>query len=167
MAKQGIWHIDIDTGGTFTDCVAHAPQGETHRLKVLSSGSLRGRIIRKIDPYNYSFEAPWQHESALLEGYTLRIAARDVSTKLLAIDYRNHILTLEENIPALSNIDFDLTSEEEAPCAGDQAGDQNQTRFAFPPKSSFGSAPRKAPTRFWRKRARKVCWSSRRVSRIC
>uniref|UniRef100_UPI003593BE39 hydantoinase/oxoprolinase family protein n=1 Tax=Persicitalea sp. TaxID=3100273 RepID=UPI003593BE39 len=115
MANQGTWHIHIDTGGTFTDCIAHDPRGETHRVKVLSSGSLRGRIIRKIDPYNYSFEAPWNYDSPLLEGYTLNIPSREVSTKLLAIDYRNHILTLEENIPALSNVDFDLTSEEEAP----------------------------------------------------
>ncbi len=132
MTKQGTWHIHIDTGGTFTDCIAHDPQGETHRLKVLSSGCLRGRIIRKIDPYNYSFEAPWQHESALLEGYTLRIPARGVNTKLLAIDYRNHILTLEENIPALSNIDFDLTSEEEAPVLAIRLVTKTKLGLPFP-----------------------------------
>ncbi len=115
MTHQGTWHIHIDTGGTFTDCIAYNPNGEVHRIKVLSSGNLRGRITRKIDPYNYSFEAPWNHNSALLENYTLRIPERNISTKLLAIDYRNRILTLEENIPALSNTDFDLTSEEEAP----------------------------------------------------
>lgn len=132
MINQGTWHIHIDTGGTFTDCVAHDPKGEVHRQKVLSSGSLRGRIIRKIDPYNYSFEAPWRHESALLEGYTLRIRARDVNTKLLAIDYRNHILTLEENIPALSNIDFDLTSEEEAPVLAIRLVTKTKLGLPFP-----------------------------------
>ncbi|MGA0173787.1 MAG: hydantoinase/oxoprolinase family protein, partial [Phycisphaerales bacterium] len=55
------WKIAIDTGGTFTDCVAVAPDGSRRRIKVLSSGRLRGvleavadgssrRFRLKIDP---------------------------------------------------------------------------------------------------------------------
>jgi len=39
------WRFAIDTGGTFTDCIAEAPDGSIHRRKVLSSGRLRGRLI--------------------------------------------------------------------------------------------------------------------------
>ncbi len=35
------WEIWIDTGGTFTDCLARDPGGRLHRAKVLSSGCLR------------------------------------------------------------------------------------------------------------------------------
>ena len=38
------WQIWIDTGGTFTDCIARDPVGELHRCKVLSSGALRDRV---------------------------------------------------------------------------------------------------------------------------
>ncbi|MFM7321423.1 MAG: hydantoinase/oxoprolinase N-terminal domain-containing protein, partial [Armatimonadota bacterium] len=37
------WRIHVDTGGTFTDCLAVAPDGTLHRAKVLSSGVLRER----------------------------------------------------------------------------------------------------------------------------
>ncbi len=38
------WQVWVDTGGTFTDCVARDPTGRQHRVKVLSSSALRGRI---------------------------------------------------------------------------------------------------------------------------
>ena len=40
------WSIWIDTGGTFTDCLALDPAGDMHRAKVLSSGALRPLISR-------------------------------------------------------------------------------------------------------------------------
>ncbi|HMN97169.1 MAG TPA: hydantoinase B/oxoprolinase family protein [Phycisphaerales bacterium] len=51
-----IWRLALDTGGTFTDCVATAPDGSRHRAKVLSSAVLRARIVAasgaaaKLDP---------------------------------------------------------------------------------------------------------------------
>ena len=48
MNRKAPWRVWIDTGGTFTDCIAIDPAGETHRCKVLSNGSLRDRI-EKID----------------------------------------------------------------------------------------------------------------------
>ena len=45
------WQVFVDTGGTFTDAIGIAPNGEIHRAKVLSSGELRtvdldGNLIR-------------------------------------------------------------------------------------------------------------------------
>ncbi len=40
------WHIRIDTGGTFTDCLAEDPSGNTRRCKVLSNSSVRGTVRR-------------------------------------------------------------------------------------------------------------------------
>ncbi len=40
------WKIWVDTGGTFTDCIAISPSGETKRLKVLSSSILRVKVDR-------------------------------------------------------------------------------------------------------------------------
>ena len=53
------WRIWIDTGGTFTDCLALDPQGALHRAKVLSSGALRGRVRRRIDARRVEVEQRW------------------------------------------------------------------------------------------------------------
>jgi len=44
MKSEKPWQIWIDTGGTFTDCIARDPAGELRRCKVLSSGALRDRV---------------------------------------------------------------------------------------------------------------------------
>jgi 5-oxoprolinase (ATP-hydrolysing) len=39
------WHISVDTGGTFTDCIAVSPDGSVAFIKVLSSGRIGGTIV--------------------------------------------------------------------------------------------------------------------------
>ncbi len=39
------WTIGVDTGGTFTDCIARSDDGVVCRAKVPSSGELRARVI--------------------------------------------------------------------------------------------------------------------------
>src|SRR5947209_5740066 len=39
-----VWRVFIDTGGTFTDCLAVDPEGRLHRAKVLSTSALRARV---------------------------------------------------------------------------------------------------------------------------
>ena len=39
------WEIGVDTGGTFTDCIATASGMPTRRAKVLSSSALRARVV--------------------------------------------------------------------------------------------------------------------------
>ena len=41
MVDPARWKLWIDTGGTFTDCLAIDPEGTVRRAKVLSSGSVR------------------------------------------------------------------------------------------------------------------------------
>ena len=44
MRASPRWQFWIDTGGTFTDCLVRSPGGTLRRLKVLSTGALRGEI---------------------------------------------------------------------------------------------------------------------------
>ncbi|HEX2594136.1 MAG TPA: hydantoinase/oxoprolinase N-terminal domain-containing protein, partial [Rhizomicrobium sp.] len=39
MTTPGKWNIYIDRGGTFTDVVAEAPDGQTRTLKLLSQSA--------------------------------------------------------------------------------------------------------------------------------
>ena len=54
-----LWQIRVDTGGTFTDCLADDPAGRTHRCKVLSSGTVRARLDEIPDPQTIILKAGW------------------------------------------------------------------------------------------------------------
>ena len=41
------WEFWIDVGGTFTDCLAHSPDGRLLTCKVLSSGVTKGTVERR------------------------------------------------------------------------------------------------------------------------
>lgn len=43
VAPAQFWRICVDTGGTFTDCLAIDPTGARHRAKALSAGAIRLR----------------------------------------------------------------------------------------------------------------------------
>jgi 5-oxoprolinase (ATP-hydrolysing) len=50
VRSRAMWHVRIDTGGTFTDAVGFSPTGSVERLKILSSARLRvsvknGRVV--------------------------------------------------------------------------------------------------------------------------
>lgn len=110
-----IWKISIDTGGTFTDCLAIDPNGVKTRIKVLSSSRLRGRIIRKISNFTYEFTAPWHYESELLADYTLHVGTTHENALVVSIDTQNNILILNTELSDASDFDFELFSGEEAP----------------------------------------------------
>ena len=44
MSEHDCWKIWVDTGGTFTDCLARDPSGALNRFKVLSSGRIRATL---------------------------------------------------------------------------------------------------------------------------
>ena len=110
-----VWKISIDTGGTFTDCLAVDPEGIKTRIKVLSSARLRGTIIRKTAPCTYEFLSPWKYESKLLEGYTVKVESSNKSAILLSVDYDQQVLILDTDLSSLTNTDFEVFSGEEAP----------------------------------------------------
>lgn len=70
-SASGRWDVWIDTGGTFTDCVARDPQGRHHRAKVLSTGALRARAVAIGPDSSVHIEAPWAHSVDLVTGFTL------------------------------------------------------------------------------------------------
>ncbi|MEX2217824.1 MAG: hydantoinase/oxoprolinase N-terminal domain-containing protein, partial [Phycisphaerales bacterium] len=67
-----VWRIWVDTGGTFTDCLAVDPAGAVHRAKVLSSSALRGRIVGVLDGGRARVEQGWGRVGRALEGMAVR-----------------------------------------------------------------------------------------------
>lgn len=75
VGAQGRWQLWIDTGGTFTDCVATDPDGLVHRVKVLSSSALRARVVSR-DADHLRLETAWRLPAGFLDGALLRPAGR-------------------------------------------------------------------------------------------
>ncbi|WP_026631187.1 hydantoinase B/oxoprolinase family protein [Dyadobacter alkalitolerans] len=113
--NASFWKIWVDTGGTFTDCLAIDLEGNKTRLKVLSSGCVRGRIIGKVADNAFQYEASWPFDAHLLTGYTLRSLANGLTSKVISFDSSNQTFRLEDNFPFSQNSDFEIFSGEEAP----------------------------------------------------
>jgi len=60
------WRVWIDTGGTFTDGLAVAPDGTWKRCKILSTSALRGRVIRQPSADQVEIEESWDAPAGLV-----------------------------------------------------------------------------------------------------
>lgn len=109
------WQIWIDTGGTFTDCLAIDPVGNKTRIKVLSSSCLRGRITGKSSPNTYRFEVSWPHDGDLFKNYTFKLHGNNETSHVIHIDRQQHTITLADDLAFTQPADFEITTGEEAP----------------------------------------------------
>ncbi|RMD93164.1 MAG: hydantoinase/oxoprolinase family protein [Calditrichaeota bacterium] len=112
------WQLWIDTGGTFTDCVAVDPKGEWHRVKVLSSSALRG-IVEDIDAHGIlHIQEKWQAPPDFIKGFQFKLL-NIPGSQIYVETYDPHSATikLSENpswggeLPCA----FEVVSSEEAP----------------------------------------------------
>ncbi len=67
------WKVWIDTGGTFTDCLALDPQGSLHRAKVLSSSALRGVVAEQVGEHGLRMRGDWHAVPGLVRGFAFAI----------------------------------------------------------------------------------------------
>jgi 5-oxoprolinase (ATP-hydrolysing) len=90
------WKIWVDTGGTFTDCIAVDPFGNPRNLKVLSSGILRVRL-KAVVGKKISIVLPVALSANFLTGFRIKVG-REIRTvvdfspalKELTLDRRFH-----------------------------------------------------------------------------
>ena len=109
------WKIWIDTGGTFTDCIAYDPTGRLHRLKVLSSGVLRGTVIRA-SARQIITDIRWPEAADIYQHYRLRIGHRARHWSILSVDTATGCIQVSEKIPRLQpGTLLEVTTQEEVP----------------------------------------------------
>jgi len=72
MSDAGRWRIAVDTGGTFTDCLAVAPDGSERSAKVLTSAALRGSVRAQVDERTLLIEPPVGCPADVLPGLGVR-----------------------------------------------------------------------------------------------
>jgi len=109
------WRIWIDTGGTFTDCLAVDPEGNLHRAKVLSTSAVRGRIAGTAGPSAVRLASPWDLPPGFFRGFAFRLLGSETGTRTVE-DSEATILRLDGPLPGdLAGAAFELRSPEEAP----------------------------------------------------
>ncbi|MBN1597898.1 MAG: hydantoinase B/oxoprolinase family protein [Bacteroidales bacterium] len=115
MSKWKIW---IDTGGTFTDCMAISPDCSEHRVKVLSTGTLRGKITDVYSPGKFKIEQNWEIDNDILLGFKFRFLndKTGYETEILSFNSAHSLLELKDkSTKAANNAEFEISSGEEAP----------------------------------------------------
>ena len=112
------WSFFVDTGGTFTDCLALDPRGTVHRAKVLSRGSLSARIasIESDNCLRLDGSPDWP------DGFPVgfRMVGEDGKYRVSGWNKQSSLLQLDGQLP--KSLQFgdaiELLSGEEAPVLG-------------------------------------------------
>jgi 5-oxoprolinase (ATP-hydrolysing) len=109
------WEIWVDTGGTFTDCLARDPAGELRRVKVLSSASLRATVTARLDDGRLAVAGLDELPAGALSGWSL--ATLDGAVRAAARRWDGREVELAGAAPAALQPDMvcELLSPEEAP----------------------------------------------------
>lgn len=110
--------IYIDTGGTFTDCLALTPDQQIRRIKVLSSSAIRGQGILTPEGMSISTEIVQKYPDDFFAGYSFQLLDSDHTTYLIThSNSRNGLLTLNRPLENFSDesVNFEIQSPEEAP----------------------------------------------------
>jgi len=114
--NRAVWRIWIDTGGTFTDCLAIDPQGNLHRAKVLSTSAVRGRIAGPAGDGAVHLATTWDLPPGFFRGFAFRLLGSETEPRNV-VDSDPTVLRLDGPLPAgdLAGAAFELRSPEEAP----------------------------------------------------
>ena len=114
------WSFFIDTGGTFTDCLAHDPNGNLHRAKVLSRGSLSAQVL-EIEPDGsilLTGSPNWPDSFPL--GFRLQPGKDQSPIYVIGWEHSKARLVLDTQVPGqiMPGSAIELLSGEEAPVLG-------------------------------------------------
>jgi len=129
------WKIWVDTGGTFTDCIAHGPDGSIKRLKVLSSGVLKGQVIERIDSRTISVQINWPVQTDIFKDFVLTFSRNPKNKfRVASAKIGKSVLHLQE--PFSHKIEkgdvFELSSGEEVPVFAARLITQTGLHESFP-----------------------------------
>ena len=136
--------IAVDTGGTFTDCIAIDPNGQTQTCKVLSNSSLRGSIVDWVDGQAFYVQNNWPVKRDIFSNYRFELLnklANDPLSKnsdfyVKSYDADKKIIVLDQPLPSDyvgKKASFAITANEEAPILAARLITQTALNETFPP----------------------------------
>jgi len=120
-----VWQFWFDVGGTFTDCLARAPDGRTQHRKVLSSSAVQGRVApasqgdRLVDAQRIEPPGFWTgYQLHLRDGRGQRWpggVVRDSAAGWLVVTPSPQAPAVASSFAELAGWAYELVSPEEAP----------------------------------------------------
>ncbi|HEY0783490.1 MAG TPA: hydantoinase/oxoprolinase N-terminal domain-containing protein, partial [Thermoanaerobaculia bacterium] len=114
----GGWALFLDTGGTFTDCLAIDPERRVHRAKVLSSSALRGRVGGPLAGDALRLAPSWRLPAVrdFLNGLTVRrLDGGADGAIVVAYEPAGRVVRLDRPLALPAGAAIELASAEEAP----------------------------------------------------
>ncbi|MCG8608800.1 hydantoinase/oxoprolinase family protein [bacterium] len=136
LSSDTRWRVWVDTGGTFTDCVAKDPDGKTLRAKVLSSSALRGTIVQMLSAQQVRINEKWGAPGDFVKGFDFILLGRSHEPISVAgYDVYNRVLTLNAplNEPSVEQAPFEVRSPDEAPILAARLITQSCPDHVLPP----------------------------------
>ena len=110
------WQIWIDTGGTFTDCLALDPAGALRRAKVLSSSALRAIVAEVRAPGVLRIQEEWGAAAGVVDGMKMRVLGSDAPpVRITSYDPATGLVRLERGMDVRPGMAVEVRSMEEAP----------------------------------------------------
>ena len=132
------FQISIDTGGTFTDCIATDNFGTEYRCKILSNSTIRGEVIEHISETKFKVKQSWFLRKDILKDYDFLLLGNPFSAKVIAFDIEKSILEIDRRInQSYENqiLSFALSTREEAPILAARLITETSISEDFPPIS--------------------------------
>jgi 5-oxoprolinase (ATP-hydrolysing) len=108
------WKLWVDTGGTFTDCLATTPHGEVRRLKILSSSVLRAPVTAQPSLTSIQVKMDWPVDENIFQGYTV-VFPNGAKRKIVCVDLLHNVIHFNAPIANKKNSFVEITSHEEVP----------------------------------------------------
>ena len=129
------WKIWVDTGGTFTDCIAISHEGVFNRLKILSNSVLRGKIVAQPDLQSLLVEIHWPIQKDIFKDFSILILGqKTIVRKILNVKVNDNLIKLAE--PLKDNFigsTIEITSNEEVPVLAARLLTETPLNHPFPP----------------------------------
>lgn len=128
------WKIWVDTGGTFTDCIAHPPAGAVKRLKVLSSSVLKGSVVRQTSARSFLVKIQWPVSRDIFHQFTITFFGKKKSMgRIEKINLSDSVIHLTKAIKIEAGSVFEISSMEEVPVFASRLLTETPLNQSFPP----------------------------------
>lgn len=130
-----MWKFWIDTGGTFTDCLAQSPEGDDLRSKVLSNSAIRGRVVEQLGARALRIDWPVEVGDDFFAGYRLHLHGQSVEPILIeSWRAKESIAVLDQDAPeSRGGALCSARSPEEAPLLAIRLLTKRRLDEALPP----------------------------------
>jgi len=129
------WKIWVDTGGTFTDCIALAPSGQLRRLKILSSSVIKAEVKSVLPDSCLLVHGTFHTSVDIFKNFSIRVPGTDISFTIHHTNPAKGLIYLRSKIPKQikTGTRIEITSNEEVPVLAARLLTETALGKKFPP----------------------------------